>query len=290
MGTILAAVGLAVLVADEYTAPWYPGWFILLLALIIITCHELVQLVRQQHAVPFGLVLGGMLLILVANWVPHLLPLLWPGANLSQHPWTWVLGTFAGYQLLVFLREMNSYQGPDNCTSRMALATWMVGYLGLLPSFLFQMRWFPVENHVSTMALVLTIFVPKCCDVGAYFAGRYLGRNKMSPTLSPKKTWEGALGGLTVAALVTMLFDQWGPVPLLQHKWWAELGFGITVGGAGILGDLAESMIKRDCHQKDSSQVVPGFGGVLDVVDAILFASPVAYLWLIAFQPRFPVE
>jgi len=60
----------------------------------------------------------------------------------------------------------------------------------------------------------------------------------------------------------------------------AALGFGVTVGGAGVLGDLAESLIKRDCQKKDASQVVPGFGGVLDVVDSVLFAAPVAYCWL----------
>jgi phosphatidate cytidylyltransferase len=60
----------------------------------------------------------------------------------------------------------------------------------------------------------------------------------------------------------------------------AALGFGVTVGGAGVLGDLAESLIKRDCQKKDASQAVPGFGGVLDVVDSVLFAAPLAYLWL----------
>ena len=62
--------------------------------------------------------------------------------------------------------------------------------------------------------------------------------------------------------------------------WWAEVGFGLSVGLAGLLGDLAESLIKRDGRQKDASQAVPGFGGVLDVVDAVIFAAPVAYWWL----------
>ena len=71
-------------------------------------------------------------------------------------------------------------------------------------------------------------------------------------------------------------------IPLTEGwpAWWAKIGFGVTVGGAGMLGDLAESLIKRDCQRKDASQVVPGFGGVLDVVDAVLFAAPVAYAWL----------
>src|SRR5262249_1977461 len=129
------------------------------------------------------------------------------------------------------------------------------------------------------------IFVPKCCDIGAYFAGRWFGRTRMTPVLSPKKTWEGALGGLTLATLVAIGLDRLGPAPLLNRELWAEIGFGVTVGGAGILGDLGESLIKRESQQKDASQVVPGFGGVLDVIDAVLFAGPVAYLWLVFLGP-----
>ena len=81
-----------------------------------------------------------------------------------------------------------------------------------------------------------------------------------------------------------MLVDQFGPVQLLGGYVWAEIGFGVTVAGAGILGDLGESLIKREYMQKDASQVVPGFGGVLDVIDAVLFAGPVAYVWLLVFN------
>jgi phosphatidate cytidylyltransferase len=113
-------------------------------------------------------------------------------------------------------------------------------------------------------------------DTGAYFTGRLLGRHKMAPVLSPKKTWEGAAGGMVAAVLTALGINALGPVlhPL------AAVGFGLTVGIAGLLGDLAESLIKRDCQQKDASQIMPGFGGVLDVVDAIIFAGPVAYAWL----------
>jgi phosphatidate cytidylyltransferase len=73
--------------------------------------------------------------------------------------------------------------------------------------------------------------------------------------------------------------DRLGPARMLRHDLAHEVGFGLAVGLAGMIGDLAESLIKRDVREKDASQVVPGFGGVLDVVDALLFAGPVAYLW-----------
>jgi phosphatidate cytidylyltransferase len=85
---------------------------------------------------------------------------------------------------------------------------------------------------------------------------------------------------LLAAVLAAVGIDRLGPAGVLDENAFFEIGFGISVGVAGMLGDLAESLIKRDCRQKDASHVVPGFGGVLDVVDAVLFAAPVAYWWL----------
>ena len=99
----------------------------------------------------------------------------------------------------------------------------------------------------------------------------------MAPVLSPKKTWEGAAGGMAAAVAAAIGINRFGPI---LSGIAAEVGFGITVGFAAMLGDLAESLIKRDCGRKDASQAVPGFGGVLDILDSILFAAPVAYCWL----------
>src|SRR5437867_11660412 len=100
----------------------------------------------------------------------------------------------------------------------------------------------------------------------------------MAPVLSPKKAWEGAAGGLAAATL-TALGVQWYH-PVIPGGWLGATAFGLTVGLAGMLGDLAESLVKRDCGSKDAGQALPEFGGVLDIVDAILFAAPVAYWWL----------
>jgi phosphatidate cytidylyltransferase len=135
-----------------------------------------------------------------------------------------------------------------------------------------------VDFTRSTAAVALTIFVPKVCDIGAYFTGRLLGRHRMSPVLSPKKTWEGAAGGIIAGASVAIGIDQlWVPV---TSYWWSAGCLGLALAVAGILGDLAESLIKRDAMRKDASQIMPGFGGVLDVIDSILFAAPVAYWWV----------
>jgi phosphatidate cytidylyltransferase len=158
--------------------------------------------------------------------------------------------------------------------NRIALSVLTVCYLGLLPSFLLQLRWLPA----GTEALALVFFVPKIGDSAAYFTGRLFGRHPMTPILSPKKTWEGAAGHLIGAALGGWALNLLGPV--VPGGVIGALAFGFALGLAGMLGDLAESLIKRDCQQKDASRIMPGFGGVLDVVDSILFAAPVAYWWL----------
>jgi phosphatidate cytidylyltransferase len=188
-----------------------------------------------------------------------------------------VLFAFAALVLVTFLVEMATFEGPGGVVERISLTLWVVAYLGILPSFLVNLQLGRTDG-LGTVALALAIFVPKGCDIGAYFTGRLIGRHHMTPVLSPKKTWEGAVGGLLAAILVAFALDRLGPIIP-----WGAAGtvlFGITVGAAGMLGDLAESMVKRDCRRKDASHIVPGFGGVLDVVDAIVFAAPISYLWL----------
>jgi len=251
----------------------------------------------------------------LANWPVHILDYILggPGAHgvakerLGLDPWQFVTFTFAAVAMAAFVAEMPRYRDSGGgAVPRIALTLWFVAYVGLLPSFLVQMRWPPPNAGALTMA----IFVPKLGDVAAYFSGRLFGRHRMTPAISPKKTWEGFAGGMAGAVAAAVLLNHFylkealggnfaavfqSATVLHVGEWtrlhvggwagpyvgdWAGVGFGLTVGLAGVLGDLAESLVKRDCRQKDASQLVPGFGGVLDVLDSILFAAPVAYLWL----------
>jgi phosphatidate cytidylyltransferase len=274
MGAVLIALVVGVLVIDQALGPWFPFLFVLVAGVAWASAFELLQLLRPPTRPAFWLCMVGIAALFAANWLPHL-PL-WPG---SRSAWVLIAGVFAAFVMLAFVVEMAAFHEPGQSVGRMAVAVWLLGYLGLLPSFLAQLRWLPGLEQ-GTAALALTVFVPKCCDIGAYFTGRLLGRHQMAPVLSPKKTWEGACGGLVVAMLTAVLLDRLGPAPLLQGNIAFEMGFGFSVGVAGMLGDLAESLVKRDCQQKEASYAVPGFGGMLDVVDAILFAAPVSYLWL----------
>jgi phosphatidate cytidylyltransferase len=275
MGSLLILGVVGMLVFDERTAPWYPSQLLFQLALTLAACREIVTLLGPERPIlPFSMT-ACSLAIMLASWV-----LGW--FEMPQHAWPAILGLLTGSQLLIFLVEMARFREPGGALERMARTWWAIGYLGLLPAFFAQLRWlYPAGDPRGTTALALAIFVPKGCDIGAYFTGRLIGKHRMTPILSPKKTWEGAIGGLVVAVLVAMGLDRFGAAVLQGRVEW-EVGFGLAVGIVGMLGDLAESLLKRDCAQKDASQAVPGFGGVLDVVDSVIFAAPVAYLGCLA--------
>jgi len=145
---------------------------------------------------------------------------------------------------------------------------------------LLQIRWSAGAD--AGLGLAMAVFVPKAGDIGAYTAGRLFGRHKMTPALSPKKTWEGFAGGLVASVLVAFIPAYFFTTPhVVDNTALFALGFGLTVGLAAVAGDLAESLLKRDAGLKDAGSAVPGFGGVLDVLDSVLVAAPVAYLWFV---------
>lgn len=155
-------------------------------------------------------------------------------------------------------------------------------YLGGLAWFLMALR---VKHSAridrytgTTMVIVMILLCVKFTDIGAYFGGRKFGKHKLIPWLSPGKTWEGLFFGLLTAGLMGALLARFINYPDYRLEWWKGLIFGIVIGGVGQLGDLLESLFKRDAEVKDSSQLIPGFGGVLDVIDSPLLAAPVAYL------------
>jgi phosphatidate cytidylyltransferase len=267
------------LAVDQHLAPWYPFLLVLLLALAEMACFELLRLLSPERRPVAWLAHLAVAVLVVVNWLPHVrLAGLWEPGN----AWAWVVNGFAAVVLTAFAVEMAAFRKPGDAVTRMAVLVWVAAYLGLLPSFFAQLRWLSNPEaggaNAGTLALALAIFVPKGCDIGAYFAGRLLGRHRMTPVLSPKKTWEGVAGGLVAAAAIAIGINRIGPV--LSGGLAHEVAFGLTVGVAGMLGDLAESLIKRDCQKKDASDVVPGFGGMLDVVDSVIFAAPVACWWL----------
>ena len=151
------------------------------------------------------------------------------------------------------------------------------------------------ESAWGISAILSVIVITKCGDSGAYFTGKSIGRHKMSPILSPKKTVEGAIGAFVCGMAAAIAFGQWlvpsilSMVPEAQSgaestsgSVWAWALYGLVITAAGMVGDLAESLVKRDSQVKDSSTWVPGLGGILDIMDSITFSLVPAYLFWVS--------
>ncbi|MEM9064168.1 MAG: phosphatidate cytidylyltransferase [Planctomycetota bacterium] len=151
-------------------------------------------------------------------------------------------------------------------------------YLGLMFGFILAIR----REH-SVWVLLWVLGTTKACDIGAFFTGRAVGKHKLISWLSPGKTWEGLYGGVATSAVVGGL-GAWGLRTLEvgdAGPWWAGALMGAIFGLVGQAGDLMASALKRDAGAKDSGGSLPGFGGVLDVLDSPLLVAPVAYWALV---------
>jgi phosphatidate cytidylyltransferase len=172
----------------------------------------------------------------------------------------------------------------DGAIHRMAGTVLATMYLGGLAWFLVALRvkhsdpGHPHRFNGSTGVVLMVLLIVKSTDIGAYFGGKATGRHKLIPWLSPGKTWEGLGWGLLTAAGVGILCSRFVRSTDFVFPWWKAAGFGVVLGGIGQLGDLLESLMKRDAEVKDSGRLVPGFGGILDIIDSPLFAAPFAYL------------
>jgi phosphatidate cytidylyltransferase len=281
VGTLMAVLAACMLFADLFLEPTYPFLLLVVLLLAAAACTELHRLLAAlPHRPSFWLCAGGVLAVLLANWPVHILVHLVGASRVKElgvDPWQFVAFTFAAVAMAAFAAEIPRYRDEPGAVPRIALALFFVAYLGLLPSFFVQLRWPPPDSGGLTMA----IFVPKCGDVAAYFTGRFLGRHRMTPAISPKKTWEGFAG----SAVACLAAGALSVTYLLHGHPWQGVLLGAAVVLAATVGDLVESMIKRDLDIKDMGTLLPGHGGILERLDSLLVAAPVVWLLLYLFIP-----
>ena len=178
-----------------------------------------------------------------------------------------------------------------------AVAVTVLGvvYTGGLLSYAYILRYHRFTNYAlgaeaGAVLLLLPVLLTWTSDTGGYFVGRSFGRHKLLPSVSPGKTIEGAVGALVLCAIVAWVYMRYVLVPYAQLALTPVSAalFGIGVSVAVQIGDLVESLMKREVAVKDSSHLVPGHGGVLDRLDGMLFALPVAY-WLLEVMRVYPV-
>jgi len=195
---------------------------------------------------------------------------------LATCPWWYVFFPEVNFAVLLALGVMSCFlyhrirYGISGVLANCGGACFSILYLGLLGAFVPAVR-----IDFGPWHLLMLVFVVKCADIGAYTVGRLFGKHKFSPVISPGKTWEGMVGAIVAAVVVAVAFALCFGI----MAWWLGAFFGVAFAFIGQLGDLAESMIKRDAETKDSSNNVPGFGGILDVVDSVLVAAPFGYLF-----------
>ena len=168
--------------------------------------------------------------------------------------------------------------GPGNYQRDLTAATLIAVYVPFLGGFVAMLAAVPGDGHLRVLVTLVAVVLS---DTGGYAAGVAFGKHPMAPSISPKKSWEGFAGSVTAAAAGSAVLV-W--LLLGGKPWWGAV-FGVAISSAAVLGDLAESMIKRDLGVKDMSNLLPGHGGLMDRLDSILFAVPAAYLLLAVLVP-----
>ncbi len=262
--------------------------------LIVLASRELCHIFHAENvpASPLMLALSGTLGAILVYILPYQLD--------SQATVAIYASFMVGLFILSIIRHSFFSQRADGAVTVAAATMMALIYLGALPGFYLAIRRWHSAWLVAAILLII-----KASDIGAYFTGRAIGRHKLIPWLSPGKTWEGFFGGLALSSLLAVAFvliarhyDVLGYyhrdlvdlqrqfVPYAMPLWFAALA-GVVLGSMSVVGDLTASLFKRDAGIKDSGKSIPGFGGVIDVVDSPILVAPFAYWLLILAQLLF---
>jgi phosphatidate cytidylyltransferase len=256
---VVALVGLPVVLGLVYLGGWW--LFGLAAAAALVALHEFAALIRPLRPLVLGGYVGALLILL--------------GATLGGYEW--VLGGVLATLLVTFVLHTaaETRQPPTVAIGSTVLGTIWIG-LGLAHILLLR----ELDAH-GTLIVFTVLLGVWAADTLALFAGKLLGRHKLAPVMSPGKTWEGFVAGTLGAVAVSFfaLYEDRGDFLSI----WQALVLGLVVAVAGVLGDLFESAVKRDMNVKDSGRLLGGHGGVLDRVDALLFAAPAAFYLVLAF-------
>jgi phosphatidate cytidylyltransferase len=272
----VAAVGIPIGIGIIYVGGWILGGVLAFIA--VLGAREFYRMAALRGGRPFALLGGGAsaLVVLLATWRPHI-------DQLAIGAWAITVAL-----LLVSLGAAVFRRGPDGSPLSSASGT-VAGFLYVGGTLAFAPLIHalpavgggpgPLGSWAGPLLLIFPITVTWMGDSGAYFSGMRFGRRKLIPSVSPKKTIEGSIGGLVVSALAGSILawltlasiPVWGIGPL------GGAMVGLVLGAVAQVGDLAESVMKREAGVKDSGTLLPGHGGVLDRFDAVLFNLPVFF-------------
>lgn len=187
--------------------------------------------------------------------------------------------------LIIFVLGLciRQFMSKRNTMGILAISTTLFGlmYVPWLLNFMQKIVYYPFDDPRSGRFYVLYfIAITKFSDLGAYVTGSLIGKHKMIPRISPAKTWEGFGGAVVFSTLVSLLFAHFGGSVLVGMNYLHAVILGILLSTAAVVGDLIESLFKREAGVKDSGRFFPGIGGILDLMDSLLFNAPLMYLYL----------
>ncbi len=183
--------------------------------------------------------------------------------------------------LLPLLLIIELFRDKESAINNVSSTLLGIFYIGFFSASIIGIREFYVDsplNYSNGGFIVISIFITLwMTDSAAYFVGSAIGKHKLFPRVSPKKSWEGAIAGFVFAIITVVVLK----IVLLSFLDWVDIiVFGIIIGIFGQVGDLVESLIKRDAGVKDSSNIIPGHGGIFDRFDSLLFSAPIIFLYM----------
>jgi phosphatidate cytidylyltransferase len=255
---LVALVGLPLVLGLVYLGGWW--LFALVAVAAVLALHEYALMIRSLRPVILAAYAGALLSLL--------------GALLGGLEWT-----VAGFLSTIALAFLLHWIAETRQSATVAIASTVLGagWIGLCLGHLVLLREIPEEGRLATFTVLLAVWAG---DIGAFFAGRLIGRHKLAPSLSPGKTWEGFLFGAAATVFVAFV--------ALYEQDYISIGESIVLGAviavAGPVGDLFESGLKRDMQVKDTGRILAAHGGVLDRIDSLLFACVASYYLLRAFD------
>ncbi|GAA3911090.1 phosphatidate cytidylyltransferase [Halomonas cibimaris] len=230
-------------------------------AIVLLAGREWAHLAGVTTSLGRGLTLAGLAGVLLALWF----------GGAARASWPLVLGALGWALNLYWVSRYPAAVTQWQTTSRRLV----MGFCVLVPCWV----GFNVlrASEPGGVWLLFVLLLTWAADIGAYFTGRAFGRRKLAPAVSPGKSWEGVMGGMVATALLALVFAAWQSLGAAAAALLLAATAGVTL--VSVLGDLLESMLKRHCGIKDSSNLLPGHGGVLDRIDSLTAAVPVFALF-----------